>query len=49
MLRNRYPKHKVNLTFFKLSSSDTSLLSLIFHILRHSPEVATKSGLSPFF
>jgi len=35
-------------TFLRLSSKLTSLLSLIFQILRHSPEVAIKSGLSPF-
>jgi hypothetical protein len=40
--------NKVNSTFFRLSSRLTSLLSLIFQILRHSPDVASKSGLSPF-
>lgn len=39
----------MSLTFLRLSSKDTSLLSLIFHILRQSPEVASKSGLSPTF
>jgi hypothetical protein len=34
-------------TFLRLSSSDTYLLSLIFQILRQSPEVAKRSGLSP--
>ena len=41
--------NKVFCTFLRLSSRLTSLLSLIFQILRHSPEVANKSGLSPFW
>ena len=36
-------------TFLRLTSSDTFLLSLILHILRHSPAVARRSGLSPFW
>ena len=36
-------------TFLRLRSKLTSLLSLILQILRHSPEVAIKSGLSPFW
>ena len=36
-------------TFLRLSSSDTYLLSLILHILRHYPAVAIKSALSPFY
>ena len=48
MLKNRYPESNPISTFFKFNSSDTSLLSLIFHIFKHSPEVASRSGLSPF-
>lgn len=40
--------NKVIGTFFRLRSRLTSLLSLILQIFRHSPEVAIKSGLSPF-
>ena len=41
--------NKVICTFLRLRSKLTSLLSLILQILRHSPEVAIKSGLSPFW
>ena len=37
-----------NATFLSVSSIETYLLSLILQILRQSPEVARRSGLSPF-
>lgn len=42
-------KLNINFTFLRLSSSETYLLSWIFHILRHYPEVANKSGLWPIY